>query len=50
MTLYLDAPVAKAFKVMEQGYQARINRILATYLGMKAGHLLEVEAVMLKDR
>tara|TARA_B110000091_G_scaffold186606_1_gene207178 strand:+ start:4877 stop:5146 length:270 start_codon:yes stop_codon:yes gene_type:complete len=35
VTLYLDAPVAKAFKAMGQGYQARINRILATYLEMK---------------
>jgi hypothetical protein len=50
VTLYLDAPVAKAFKAMGQGYQARINRILATYLEMKAGHLLEAEAIMLKDR
>ncbi|MFB0931086.1 MAG: BrnA antitoxin family protein [Ascidiaceihabitans sp.] len=37
VTLYLDAPVAKAFKAMGQGYQARINRILATYLEMKGG-------------
>ena len=50
VTLYLDAPVAKAFKAMGQGYQARINRILVTYLEMKAGHLLEAEAIMLKDR
>ncbi len=50
VTLYLDAPVAKVFKAMGQGYQARINRILATYLEMKAGHLLEAEAIMLKDR
>ena len=32
------------------GISARINRILATYREMKAGHLLEVEAIMLKDR
>ena len=50
VTLYLDAPVAKAFKAMGQGYQARINRILATYLEMKGGYLLEAEAIMLKDR
>jgi uncharacterized protein (DUF4415 family) len=50
VTLILDAPVAKAFKAMGQGYQTRINRILATYLEMKVGHLLEVEVVMLKDR
>ena len=29
VTLYRDAPVAKACKAMGQGYEARINRILA---------------------
>ena len=35
MTLYLDRSVAKAFKAMGQGYQARINRILETWLQMR---------------
>ena len=50
MTLYLDAPVAKMFKVMGRGYQARINRILATWVEMKIGHVMETEKIMLADR
>jgi uncharacterized protein (DUF4415 family) len=50
MTLYLDAPVAKAFKAMGKGYQARINRILATWMEMKIGHVMEAEKIMLADR
>jgi hypothetical protein len=50
MTLYLDAPVAKMFKAMGRGYQARINRILATWVEMKIGHVMEREKIMLADR
>ena len=50
MTLYLDAPVAKAFKAMGKGYQARINRILGTWMEMKIGHVMEAEKIMLADR
>lgn len=50
MTLYLDAPVAKAFRAMGKGYQARINRILGTWMEMKIGHVLEGERLMLEDR
>ena len=50
VTLYLDAPVAKAFKAMGTGYQARINRILGTWMEMKIGHVLEAEKIMLEDR
>lgn len=50
MTLYLDAPVAKAFKAMGKGYQARINRILGTWMEMKIGHVMEAEKIMLEDR
>ena len=50
VTLYLDAPVAKAFKAMGTGYQARINRILGTWMEMKIGHVLEAEKIMLADR
>ena len=50
VTLYLDAPVAKAFKAMGKGYQARINRILATWTEMKIGHVMEAEKIMLEDR
>lgn len=50
MTLYLDAPVAKMFKAMGRGYQARINRILGTWMEMKIGHVMEAEKIMLADR
>ena len=36
VTLYLDRSVARAFKAMGHGYQARINRLLSTYLTMQA--------------
>jgi len=42
VTLYLDTSVAKMFQSMGKGYQARINRILATWLQMKmAGQMQE---------
>jgi uncharacterized protein (DUF4415 family) len=47
MTLYLDQSVAKMFQAMGKGYQARINRILNTWLQMKmAGLMQEEEALM----
>ena len=35
VTLYLDRPVARVFKAMGKGYQARINRILELWLQMQ---------------
>jgi uncharacterized protein (DUF4415 family) len=35
VTLLLDESVAKFYRAMGQGYQARINRILATYAQMR---------------
>jgi len=35
VTLYLDKSVARSFKAMGKGYQARINRILQSWLAMK---------------
>jgi uncharacterized protein (DUF4415 family) len=35
VTLYLDASVAKFFRAMGTGYQARINRLLALYAQAK---------------
>ena len=35
VTLYLDAPVAKFFRAMGKGYQARINRLLTIYAQAK---------------
>ncbi len=37
VTLYLDASVAKMFRAMGKGYQARINRILQLWLQSKMG-------------
>ena len=35
ISLWLDESVAKTFRKMGRGYQARINRILATWLQLK---------------
>ena len=46
VTLYLDASVARVFRAMGQGYQARINRVLSTWAQMKiAGMLREREEI-----
>ena len=44
VTLYLDRSVARMFKAMGKGYQARINRLLQTWLQMKIANLNEIEA------
>ena len=43
VTLYLDQPVARLFRAMGAGYQARINRILATWAQMKMVELKAAE-------
>lgn len=43
VTLYLDRSVARIFRAMGQGYQGRINRILGTWIQMRAAGLLEQE-------
>ena len=43
LTLYLDKSVAKFFKTMGNGYQARINRILATWARMVILEDMELE-------
>ncbi|MCB1310447.1 MAG: BrnA antitoxin family protein [Sedimentitalea sp.] len=48
VTLYLDRSVARAFKAMGQGYQARINRILLTWIQMKAARMMEADAYLAK--
>ena len=35
VTLYLDDSVAKFYRAMGNGYQARVNRVLATYAQLK---------------
>lgn len=39
LTLYLDRTVARFYRAMGAGYQARINRILSTYAQMKIGEV-----------
>ncbi len=46
ISLRLDESVAKYYRSMGIGYQARINRILATYAQMRIGKLNELEEYM----
>lgn len=48
MTLYLDRNVIKFFRAMGHGYQARINRVLETYLQMKIADNVHFEMDMLE--
>jgi uncharacterized protein (DUF4415 family) len=48
VTLYIDRSVARAFKAMGKVYQARINRILLTWMQMKAARMLEAETYLSK--
>ena len=41
VTLYLDKSVARSFKSMGKGYQARINRLLQMWLQMQAAGYLD---------
>ena len=43
VTLRLDESVAKFFRAMGPGYQARINRVLATYTQMRIAGFLDIE-------
>lgn len=45
VTLMLDESVAKFFRGQGAGYQARINRVLATYAQMKIAEVRESEAL-----
>lgn len=49
ITLYLDKSVVAMFQGMGKGYQARINRILSTWLQMKMAGLMQ-EDVALSNR
>ena len=44
VTLYLDRSVAKFYRAMGQGYQARINRLLATWAQMKIAEEVQLDA------
>lgn len=47
ISLYLDRSVVRMFRTMGAGYQARINRILATWLQMKLSEYVTMEKDML---
>lgn len=44
VTLMLDDSLAKFYRAQGVGYQARINRILATYAQMKIAEVREAKA------
>ncbi|WP_348540471.1 BrnA antitoxin family protein [Shimia sp. R9_3] len=46
VTLYLDKSVARFYRAMGKGYQARINRLLATWAQMKIAEELHIDAAM----
>ncbi len=46
VTLYLDRSVARCFKAMGKGYQARINRLLQTWLHLRAAGMLEADRAL----
>ena len=46
VTLYLDASVLGFYRAMGRGYQARINRLLATYAHMKVAQEVQVEEML----
>tara|TARA_R110000787_G_scaffold42970_4_gene105275 strand:- start:295 stop:663 length:369 start_codon:yes stop_codon:yes gene_type:complete len=46
VTLYLDRSVARCFKAMGKGYQARINRLLQTWLHLRAAGMLETDRAL----
>lgn len=48
LTIRIDASVARFYRAMGKGYQARMNRILATYAQMKIGEVERARA--LEDR
>jgi len=46
VTLLLDASVAKFYRAMGQGYQARINRILSTFAQMRIAEVRKTERMI----
>lgn len=46
VTLLLDDSVAKFYRAMGKGYQARINRILATFAQMRIAQVRRLEEMM----
>ena len=49
MTLLLDESVVKFYRAMGKGYQARINRILATFAQMRIAQVRRLDEMMEKE-
>jgi len=48
VTLYLDCSVARFYRAMGKGYQARINRLLATWAQMHIAREVKLEEMLRK--
>ena len=46
VTLYLDRSGARFYRAMGQGYQARINRLLATWVQMHIAREVQLDAAL----
>ncbi len=46
ITIYLDASVAKFYKAMGRGYQARVSRVLATFAQMRIAQIKRLDEMM----
>ncbi len=46
ITIYLDTSVAKFYKAMGRGYQARVNRVLATFAQMCIAQVKRLNEMM----
>ncbi len=49
ITLRLDVSVAQFYRAMGNGYQARINRVLATYAQLRISQLAEFDELMARE-
>ena len=49
MTIRLDASVAKFYRAMGKGYQARINRVLATFAQMRIAEIKRLEEMTAEE-
>lgn len=50
VTLYLDRSVARCFRGMGRGYQARINQLLRTWMQMKIAREVEIDEALNERR
>ncbi len=49
ITIRLDESVAKFYRAMGQGYQSRINRILATFAQMRMAQVKRLDAMIKEE-